>query len=177
MSKKKFVSAVDRMITPDTIVDKPEENNTNVIKEVEAVSEVKGHTEEIEEKNSVSVDTVEPENEAIKELTITEEKQPTEKQNSKKKQKENNPPVRLKKNGEPAKPVGRKKVKEEETRTINIAVPISVMSKVDIALEVFDNNLTKYVNTLIERDLAENFETYQRITEQLRQLKQLDIIK
>lgn len=58
---------------------------------------------------------------------------------------------------------GRPKTKTEPEKTINIAVPISVLEKVDIALAKYQGNLTKYVNEVIRKDLEQNFSDYQQI--------------
>ena len=46
---------------------------------------------------------------------------------------------------------GRPKTKTEETKTINIAVPVSVLEKIDIAKVCYGNNLTCYINRQIGR--------------------------
>lgn len=73
----------------------------------------------------------------------------------------------LKKSSEPKRSVGRPKVKTEETKTINIAIPLSVLEKMDIAKAKYGDNLTKYVNTVIEKDLEANFESYKTIYDML----------
>lgn len=75
--------------------------------------------------------------------------------------------------GEPEQPKrrpGRPKVKPEQTKTINIAVPVSVLAKTEIAKKCYNNNLTEYVNKLIERDLSENFDKYETIYNSLNNL-------
>lgn len=66
--------------------------------------------------------------------------------------------------------VGRPKVKTEDTKNVNVAIPISTLEKMEIAKECYSKNLTLYINTLIEKDLQENFSKYQAICEQLKQL-------
>ena len=61
------------------------------------------------------------------------------------------------------KKVGRPKVKTEPTKTINIAVPISVLEQVEIALAKYQGNLTEYINAIILNDLNVNFDNYQTI--------------
>lgn len=61
---------------------------------------------------------------------------------------------------EKKKKVGRPKVKTEECKTINIAIPISTLEKMQVAKVLYRDNLTLYVNTVIEKDLKENFERY-----------------
>lgn len=69
------------------------------------------------------------------------------------------------------KKVGRPKVKTEKQKIINIAVPESVMEKVEIAKAVKGGNLTAYINKLIIDDLAENFDEYQTIYNTLNKFK------
>lgn len=61
------------------------------------------------------------------------------------------------------KKVGRPKVKTEPTKTINIAVPVSVLEQIEFALPKYQGNLTKYVNTVIENDLKTNMKEYKKI--------------
>ena len=63
------------------------------------------------------------------------------------------------------KKVGRPLTKLETMKTINIAVPVSLLDKVNIAKLKYQNNLTKYINHLIEQDLEKNFENYQALAE------------
>ena len=58
-------------------------------------------------------------------------------------------------------------IKKNYTKTINIAVEFDVLEKLEIAKAKYSNNLTKYINTLIEKDLEANFETYQKIYDML----------
>lgn len=67
--------------------------------------------------------------------------------------------------------VGRPKTKTEETRTINIAVPISVLEKMDVAKVCYGNNLTGYINKLIEKDIAANYNKYETINNSLNDFK------
>lgn len=75
---------------------------------------------------------------------------------------------------EPIKPVDKKSVgrppldpdgrkKKEYTKTINVAVPLDTLEKIQIAKVKYGDNLTKYINTLIEKDLEANYETYKTI--------------
>lgn len=66
--------------------------------------------------------------------------------------------------------VGRPKVKTEDTKNVNVAIPVSTLEKMEIAKECYSKNLTLYINTLIEKDLQENFDKYKGICEQLKQL-------
>ena len=67
--------------------------------------------------------------------------------------------------------VGRPKTKTEKTKTINIAVPISVLEKLNIVKACYGNNLTQYINKLIEKDIEANFAEYERITYSLNTFK------
>ncbi len=66
---------------------------------------------------------------------------------------------------------GRPKTKTEETKTINIAVPVSVLEKMDIAKVCYGNNLTCYINRLIEKDIKANYEEYKNIINSLNNIK------
>ncbi len=66
---------------------------------------------------------------------------------------------------------GRPRTKTEETKTINIAVPVSVLEKIDIAKVCYGNNLTCYINRLIEKDLKTNYEQYKNIINSLNNIK------
>ena len=57
--------------------------------------------------------------------------------------------------------------KKSYTKTINIAVELDVLEKVDIAKVKYGDNLTKYINALIEKDLEANFESYKAIYDML----------
>ena len=63
--------------------------------------------------------------------------------------------------------VGRPKVKTEPTKTINIAVPISVLDQVEIAKCKYHDNLTEYVNAVIKADLEKNMNDYKKLYELL----------
>lgn len=63
----------------------------------------------------------------------------------------------------PKKKVGRPKVKTEECKTINIAIPLSILAKLDIAKVKYEGNLTKYVNAIIEKDLDNNYASYKQL--------------
>ena len=67
--------------------------------------------------------------------------------------------------------VGRPKTKTEETKTINIAVPVSVLEKLDTVKVCYGNNLTQYINKLIERDIEANYENYKHIADSLNSFK------
>ena len=67
--------------------------------------------------------------------------------------------------------VGRPKTKTEETKTINIAVPISVLEKLDTVKVCYGNNLTQYINKLIERDIEANYDNYKQIADSLNNFK------
>lgn len=61
---------------------------------------------------------------------------------------------------EKKKTIGRPRTKTEEEKIINIAIPLSVYKKMNLAKLQYNNNLTLYINSLIERDLDENLERY-----------------
>ena len=63
----------------------------------------------------------------------------------------------------PKKKRGRPKTKTDPERTINIAIPVEVLEKVDIAKVCYGNNLTAYVNAVIKADLEAHLEEYERI--------------
>lgn len=65
------------------------------------------------------------------------------------------------------KKVGRPKVKTEDETLINIAIPISVYEQMNIAKACYGGNLTKYVNAVIIKDLAENYTKYETINNSL----------
>ena len=69
--------------------------------------------------------------------------------------------------------VGRPKTKTEETKTINIAVPVSVLEKLDTVKVRYSNNLTQYINKLIEKDIEANYDNYKHIADSLNSFKQL----
>ena len=62
---------------------------------------------------------------------------------------------------------GRTKTKTEETRNVNVAIPVSVLAKIYIAKQCYGNNLTQYINKVIERDLDANYEKYCNIVNDL----------
>lgn len=63
----------------------------------------------------------------------------------------------------PKKKRGRPKTKTGPERTINIAIPVEVLEKMDIAKVCYGNNLTAYVNAVIKADLEAHLEEYERI--------------
>ena len=67
--------------------------------------------------------------------------------------------------------VGRPKTKTEETKTINIAVPVSVLEKLDTVKVCYGNNLTQYINKLIEKDIEANYDNYKHIADSLNSFK------
>lgn len=64
---------------------------------------------------------------------------------------------------------GRPKVKTEDCKTVNIAIPISRLEQMEIAKLKYGDNLTKYINEVIAKDLADNMDTYQQIYDMLKQ--------
>ena len=67
--------------------------------------------------------------------------------------------------------VGRPKTKTEDTKTINIAVPVSVLEKLDTVKVCYGNNLTQYINKLIEKDIEANYDNYKQIADSLNSFK------
>lgn len=67
--------------------------------------------------------------------------------------------------------VGRPKTKTEVTKTINIAVPVSVLEKLDSVKVCYGNNLTQYINKLIEKDIESNYDSYKQIADSLNSFK------
>jgi post-segregation antitoxin (ccd killing protein) len=64
---------------------------------------------------------------------------------------------------------GRKK--KDYTKTINVAVPLDLLEKADVAKVCYSNNLTEYINKLIERDIETNYDSYKRIADSLNSFK------
>lgn len=69
------------------------------------------------------------------------------------------------------KKVGRPKTKQGEYKTINIAVPVEFLDKLKDVKEVYQNNLTLYINKLIEKDLEANYDKYLEIVDNLKLFK------
>ena len=67
--------------------------------------------------------------------------------------------------------VGRPKTKTEDTKTINIAVPVSVLEKLDTVKVCYGNNLTQYINKLIEKEIEANNDNYKHIADSLNSFK------
>lgn len=63
---------------------------------------------------------------------------------------------------------GRPRTKTEPCKVINIAVPESVYANMNIAKMCYGNNMTLYVNRLIEKDLEANQEEYKQFAEKLK---------
>lgn len=57
---------------------------------------------------------------------------------------------------------GRPRTKTEDEKIINIAVPVSIYEKMNLAKLQYNNNLTLYINTLIEQDLTKNLDKYKK---------------
>ena len=77
----------------------------------------------------------------------------------------------VKKKTKNGKYVGRKKVKTEPTRPINIAIPVSVLEKLDTVKVCYGKNLTHYINKLIEKDIEANYDNYKHIADSLNSFK------
>ena len=62
---------------------------------------------------------------------------------------------------------GRKKIKLEPQKSVCIDIPESVYADVEIAKKCYGDNLTRYINTLIKKDIEANFDTYKMINNSL----------
>lgn len=60
---------------------------------------------------------------------------------------------------------GRPKTKTEDCKTINVAIPVSLLEKMNVAKVMYKDNLTLYVNKLIEKDIEANYERYEQFAE------------
>lgn len=67
--------------------------------------------------------------------------------------------------------VGRPKTKKGNYKTINIAVEESILEKLDIIKLCYGNNLTQYINKLIEKDIEANYNNYKQIANSLNYFK------
>ena len=67
--------------------------------------------------------------------------------------------------------VGRPKTKQGEFKTINIAVPAEILKRLKSIKEVYQGNLTLYINKLIEKDLSENYNKYLEVVDNLKLFK------
>lgn len=63
----------------------------------------------------------------------------------------------------PKRKVGRPKTRKEETKTVNVAIPVSVLEQIDVAKCKYGNSLTAYINAVVAADLKENFSKYKTI--------------
>lgn len=66
-----------------------------------------------------------------------------------------------------SKKVGRPK-KKKDCKSITVAIPVDTLEKVSVAKVFFNNNLTEYITTLIERDLEANYSKYHTLVENLK---------
>lgn len=69
----------------------------------------------------------------------------------------------------PLDPSGKKK--KDYTKTINIAVPLELLEKLDTVKICYDNNLTLYINKLIEKDIEAHYDEYRRVADTLNNFK------
>ena len=74
------------------------------------------------------------------------------------------PPVKKK--------VGRPKTKDVKgtCKTINVAVPITLLDKWEDVKIIHGSNLTEYVTKLIERDMDSSYEKYKRLADSLKDI-------
>lgn len=75
--------------------------------------------------------------------------------------------VKLIKSDKEPRKVGRPKTKQGEFKTINVAVPVEILKILKNIKEVYQGNLTLYINKLIEKDLNENYNKYLEIIDNL----------
>lgn len=61
------------------------------------------------------------------------------------------------------KKLGRPKVKVGEYKTINISVPVAMLEQMDTAKLKYSNNLTAYINAVVQADLDKNYDRYLEI--------------
>ena len=73
------------------------------------------------------------------------------------------------------KKVGRPKVKDGEYKTINIAIPVDILQKMEVAKLKYGNNMTTYVNAVIKADLDENYDKYLEIKTIIDNLNKINI--
>ena len=59
--------------------------------------------------------------------------------------------------------VGRPREKTEYEKTINVAIPLSVLEKMKVATAKYNGNMTKYVNAVIKQDLDAHYGEYEQI--------------
>ena len=79
--------------------------------------------------------------------------------------------VKLIKSDKEPRKVGRPKTKQGEFKTINVAVPVEILKILKNIKEVYQGNLTLYINKLIEKDLNENYNKYLEIIDNLKWFK------
>ena len=65
------------------------------------------------------------------------------------------------------KKVGRPK-KKKDCKSITVAIPVDALEKVSVAKVFYNNNLTEYITTLIEKDLEANYSKYHTLVENLK---------
>lgn len=75
------------------------------------------------------------------------------------------PVKKVNKGGRPTLVEGKRK--KEYCKTINIAVPVDLLARLEVAKAFHQNNLTKYINDLIEEDLERNEAKYQKFKEMM----------
>lgn len=80
--------------------------------------------------------------------------------------KQEKPPVKQKRK------VGRPKTKDIKNtcKSINVAVPITLLDKWEDVKIVHGSNLTGYITKLIERDMNANYERYKEIADDLKNI-------
>lgn len=75
------------------------------------------------------------------------------------------PVKKVNKGGRPTLVEGKRK--KEYCKTINVAIPTDLLARMEVAKAFHQNNLTKYINDLIEEDLKRNESKYQQFAEMM----------
>lgn len=89
-----------------------------------------------------------------------EPKKPVKAEEPKEKRKSGRPPID---------PSGKKK--KDYTKTVNIAIPLDILEKVNVAKVCYNNNITTYINKLIEKDIEANYDNYTHLADSLNSFK------
>ena len=131
-------------------------------KDKEKPKEVIKKEQRIEEKEKEKEKKQEPKAETpIQEVAGTDEKQ-----------KEKDPEQTIKTES-PKNKGGRPRTRTEQVKIANIAIPVSVYNDmVNMALPVYNGNLTEYVNYLIKKDIETNISTYRLVSDAMKRAKE-----
>lgn len=63
------------------------------------------------------------------------------------------------------------KKKKDYTKTVNIAIPLDLFEKIEIAKVCYGNSLTEYFNFIAMKDITENLEEYKEFADRLNKFK------